>query len=164
MTPSRYILSWIAQLTFALSVVLFAKAGINYYRDSMTVSTRCEIVKHHVNPSVMTCLYPLNTYRGVFGVCHVVHEWTKPNGDTTTWCQGRLISSCYSSHDEAWQDMLNYPLGKVYPCYYWRDEVKLSFDERYEWRSSLIVGAVSLFISIVSAIALRTSRPKAKVE
>lgn len=164
MTDDRYVVGWIGRLSFSFAVVLLAKSGLNYYRDSKTIVTRCEIFKHHVRPSF--CLYRWTSFSGILGVCHVVHEWTKADGETTTWCQVRLMSPCYSSLDQAWEDLAKDPIGTIYPCYYQSDDSKYTFDHRYQWEIPFRIGAFLFFVSMISFVLVVTSKSyaKAKVE
>lgn len=162
MTDSRHMVSCIGLLCFSFALVLLIKGGLDYQRDSKIVTTECKIIEHRVKPSF--CLYKWHSFSGIMRICHRVHQSTAPDGQNITRCRDHLMSPCYASHDEAWDDLAKNPIGTIYPCYYEPDDSKYAFDDRYQWEASLRIGAFLFAVSIVSLFLVVTSKSYAKLE
>lgn len=166
MTDGRHIVSYIGRLCFSFALVLLIKGGLNYQYDCGTITTECKIVKHRVKPSL--CLYKWQSCSGIMTVCHFVQHPIKTDNKTDkgneTRCRDRLMSPCYSSHADAWEDLATTSLGMIYPCYYHPDDVGIAFDERYQWEMLCRVGGFLLFVSVMCLILFVTSKSYAKLE
>lgn len=151
MTNRRNVLIAIAILSLTISILSLLTTFFSYFGEIDTLSTTCEVVTHKVSVSYS---FLLNTrYKGYYGVCHIVHEWTKPNGETTTWCTGRSRPSYFHNETEAREDLLqNKPIRLYYPCFYSRTVIRYSFDEPYNHDPYLRAGLFFLCLSVVSVI------------
>jgi len=157
MNAKRNILISIITLSLTISIPCLLTAGISRYGEIDTLNTTCEIVTHKIFVSYS---FLFNTrYKGHYGVCHIVHEWTKATGETTTWCTRRSLPVYFSDETLAKEHLLQHnPIRLYYPCFYSRQMIRYSFDEPYNHKPHLRFGLLFLYIAVISVLLFLINR------
>ncbi len=157
MSARRNILISIITLSLIISIPCLLIAAISRYGEIDTLNTTCEVVTHKVVVSY-SFLFDLR-YRGHYGVCHIIHEWTKDTGETTTLCRERSLPVYFSNEILAKEHLLQHkPIRLYYPCFYSRQKIGYSFDKPYDHKPYLRFGLLFFYINFISIALLLINR------